>query len=268
MIKVIKMIKKNIALYSYGYNNPVKYNDPTGHCGAEATADPNDYYYIGYAEYTACIEVRGQLEEILGMSIPGVWTLEQMNILQESIASLGDAYDFANMTAAQIQAAIAEVAIYWASQVTDIEAIIRAIEFAYAIGASPDDVFAALGYEDDGITGFGPWASPTDRTGLGRDVQDALNAQQDYGFHEMWQPDVEEEQIHHLIFWMQVAYYNFTPWASVGNWAHELCNNPACSPEDEALGVWAIQVGDMLANGEISLLDLANLMRASLIYGN
>ncbi|MFQ5401082.1 MAG: hypothetical protein ACE5E7_15975 [Anaerolineae bacterium] len=195
-------------------------------------------------------------------------------ILTESIGVLSG-QGLTSLTETQRREAVFSVAEYWSLQgFSALESMIRGIELGYAVGATPDDFFAAFGYEGDGIN----WRfRPTDRTDLGNLIQGRFDDQValggDYGFYETWESEENEEQIHHLVYYMQVAYYNDDFRARVGNWLHERCGTAACSPEDFALGEWAIEAGDGLVNhllspADYSLLDIANRMRRELIYGN
>lgn len=53
--------------YSYVNNNPIRFNDPTGHCGADQAQKQIDQ----------CIEERNKLEGYLGNSFEGTWSLVQ-----------------------------------------------------------------------------------------------------------------------------------------------------------------------------------------------
>ena len=61
--------------YMYAAGNPVRYNDPSGHCGA----DTNQY---GMEEQQAlieeCMALRDNLIQLYGIDITGEWTALEM----------------------------------------------------------------------------------------------------------------------------------------------------------------------------------------------
>ncbi|MEM7335557.1 MAG: RHS repeat-associated core domain-containing protein [Chloroflexota bacterium] len=70
--------------YAYVENQPIRYNDPTGHCGADTT-DNGEFDPV---KYRHCDRLRGELEESYGVEITGYWTLVEMGLLRDSFADL------------------------------------------------------------------------------------------------------------------------------------------------------------------------------------
>jgi RHS repeat-associated protein len=62
---------------SYSYNNPIRYVDPTGHCGADVFSSDT----LMDAAYDKCVEIRDGLEQMWGVDITGIWTLLEMKWL-------------------------------------------------------------------------------------------------------------------------------------------------------------------------------------------
>ena len=77
--------------YSYVYNNPIRYLDPTGHCGADATGEATN----DQAMLDACNFLRDQLQDLYGISITGLWRLYEMRTLElafdDIVAGFGNA---------------------------------------------------------------------------------------------------------------------------------------------------------------------------------
>jgi hypothetical protein len=101
---MINMIKKMIALNSYGYNNPVKYVDPTGLCGAEATLETNQPPTFGYISLISlvnqCFQLKGTIESLYQISISGVWTFEEMDIVKDAMGDISNGLGGAGNTSA------------------------------------------------------------------------------------------------------------------------------------------------------------------------
>lgn len=68
--------------YSYVTNNPLRFNDPTGHCGADQTGSANTDTVL----YHDCVAIRDALTDLYGISIVGTWTFADMQTLQDSIS--------------------------------------------------------------------------------------------------------------------------------------------------------------------------------------
>ena len=73
--------------YMYAAGNPVRYNDPSGHCGA----DTNQY---GMEEQQAlieeCMALRDNLIQLYGIDITGEWTALEMEWLLQALADAAD----------------------------------------------------------------------------------------------------------------------------------------------------------------------------------
>jgi RHS repeat-associated protein len=80
--------------YSYSFNNPVKYKDPSGHCGADDQFvwDPEKLTYVTIHSGNTdnCVQIRDDLEGLYGISITGQWTLAEMELFSEALAGLVD----------------------------------------------------------------------------------------------------------------------------------------------------------------------------------
>ena len=83
--------------YSYVYNNPIRFNDPSGHCGADLTdgnerisgiTDGDFQPVTNEALKLDCIYERDQLENTYGVSITGVWMYDEMLILVAAFADI------------------------------------------------------------------------------------------------------------------------------------------------------------------------------------
>ncbi len=76
--------------YTYGLNNPVKYNDPTGFCGADSVRN------IGMQEQRRltkeCETLRDFLESSYILEIGGQWKLNEMEILALSLQDIQSAF--------------------------------------------------------------------------------------------------------------------------------------------------------------------------------
>ncbi|MGH2536542.1 MAG: RHS repeat-associated core domain-containing protein, partial [Candidatus Promineifilaceae bacterium] len=132
--------------FSYAFNNPVKYRDPTGHCGAEAAASADDSYYVGYAEYYECAQLRTELQGMLGQQVQGIWFLWQMKAFLEGTRSLAEnGFTFQeHWTDDSRRSALQEYIGYWASQVASLEASARVVEYAIILGGDAEDPIAVL----------------------------------------------------------------------------------------------------------------------------
>jgi RHS repeat-associated protein len=64
--------------YSYVLNNPVRYTDPTGHCGVDATQ----------ALIDQCIAERDQLSDYYDISFTGQWLLSEILTTKLSLQDL------------------------------------------------------------------------------------------------------------------------------------------------------------------------------------
>lgn len=69
---------QNYNRYSYVLNNPLRYKDATGHCGADISEDLTNQ----------CETLRGSLHQQYGVNIDGVWTLAEMLVLQLGLHDL------------------------------------------------------------------------------------------------------------------------------------------------------------------------------------
>jgi RHS repeat-associated protein len=75
--------------YSYGYNNPLRYTDPTGHCGAEGNiidswnwdSSAQQYVPTYSSTYQDCITMRDQLGDQYGWIVEGQWFLADIQTL-------------------------------------------------------------------------------------------------------------------------------------------------------------------------------------------
>ena len=242
------------------YNNPVKYLDPTGHCGAEAAASSDDSYYTGYAEYYECIGLRAELEGILGTNVEGIWYLWQMETFLEGAAAIADGgFSFVSpFNDDTVRSALQEYVSYWAANIDSLEASARTVEFASILGGDIEDLIAVLsGHIGDGTDGNMPSAAgPYSTAGL-----ETLSTS---GFNSRYRdPDPNNNQVHHTWFYVQVGYYQGDVIAWLGNVVHEI-RDPGGSLPDYLAGNWGIQVGDAVRRGDLSLVELAESMRVEL----
>ena len=78
--------------YSYVYNNPIRFNDPSGHCGADTGDDADDLT-------EECERIESELETKYGIDISyGLtqrlqWTHEEMILLEKSIQNMAAKMD-------------------------------------------------------------------------------------------------------------------------------------------------------------------------------
>ena len=83
--------------YTYGLNNPIRYSDPTGHCGAEGNNiaswswNSTDMKYVPTysATYQQCIDIRDQLQDQYGWEIIGEWYLADVQTLAGAAQAIG-----------------------------------------------------------------------------------------------------------------------------------------------------------------------------------
>lgn len=247
--------------YSYGFNNPVKYVDPSGHCGAEAAASGDDSYYVGYSEYSTCVGLRSELEGLLGHTISGIWYLWQMQAMHEggiSLAAQGIPLG-PSLTSSEHRAALLALTQYWAqTDVPSLEISGRVVEFGFVLGSTIEDLIAVLsGHEGTGLVGHEPSRAGEYSSGK------AL-ANRESGFNDFYgDPDPTNNQVHHTWYWIQMGYYHDYFTAMAGNIWHEI--DPRAeqgrSWSDFRAGVWGIAVGSQLQNGQPDLFDLAQDLR-------
>ena len=250
--------------YSYSYNNPVKFSDPSGHCGAEVVAS-NDDPTVGYDEVATCLQLRSELESILGHPVLGIWYLWQMRAMHEGGFALADQGIILKLPyLPNRRYALEQLAVYWAgTNITSLEISARVVEFAAAMGASIEDLIAVLsGHGGDGIGRPGGRTLPSPKGPYSS--EDALKDRSS-GFNEKYgDPDPSNNQVHHTWYWIQVAYYNADITAYIGNLLHEAGDGAGKSVQDYRAGVWGIQVGTRLQKGQLSLVDLAMKLRVDL----
>jgi len=251
--------------YSYGFNNPVKYSDQSGHCGAEVVAS-NDDPNVGYDEFATCLQLRSELESILGHPVLGIWYLWQMRAMhQGGFALVNEGITLnAHMDREMRRGVLQHLTEYWAgTEITSLEISARVVEFGSIIGANIEDLIAVLsGHVDTGIDGLfyseeGPHA--TIDTLSGRNGNSGFNP-------TYADPYPANNQVHHIWYWIQVAYYRNDIIAYAGNYYHERIqrNERGQSQQDYDAGLWGIDVGSQLQNGDLSLRELAMELRVDL----
>jgi len=81
---------QSLNRYSYGLGNPLRFSDPSGHCGAEGNiidswnwdASKQTYVPTYSNTYQQCIDIRDQLQELYGWTVAGKWYLADVQKLQ------------------------------------------------------------------------------------------------------------------------------------------------------------------------------------------
>lgn len=156
------------------------------------------------------------------------------------------------------------------TEMTSLDISALTVEFAWAIRADIEDLIAVLsGHEGDGVYSFlqalgrgkGLMPQPSDmgpfNTFLDLDST---------GFNDVYRdPDINNNQVHHIWYYVQLAYYNADLTARIGNWYHE--NAPwerGRSQQDYVAGRWGIAVGHGFQEATLTLIDLANNLRTDL----
>jgi RHS repeat-associated protein len=90
--------------YSYTENNPIRYNDPTGHCGADTTSG------IGFEEQQAltdeCILLRDELQQLYNINITGMWKLLEIEWLAKALTDTANFVGGAGQLSALFQDAL------------------------------------------------------------------------------------------------------------------------------------------------------------------
>lgn len=76
---------KQFNRYTYSLNNPIKFFDPTGHCGADPAGSTN---FEGNDLTGLCIELRDFLEGLYDIGIEGIWTFHEMSLLELAIVDM------------------------------------------------------------------------------------------------------------------------------------------------------------------------------------
>jgi hypothetical protein len=74
---------QSLNRFSYVCNNPLRYWDPTGHCGADADATLD----------AQCESLRDGLESDFEIDITGTWTFDEMQFLLDALGLVLDALD-------------------------------------------------------------------------------------------------------------------------------------------------------------------------------
>jgi RHS repeat-associated protein len=74
--------------FSYTINNPLRYIDPTGHCGGDFNSEAGN---VDAQKYSDCVALREKLATLYNIGISGIWRLLEMRYLEEA---LGKAADF------------------------------------------------------------------------------------------------------------------------------------------------------------------------------
>ncbi len=76
---------QSLNRYSYVHNNPLRYIDPSGHCGADTTQTPlpnGDFRTEqDIQKYNACVAIRDPMQNRYGVTIEGTWSLLEMEAL-------------------------------------------------------------------------------------------------------------------------------------------------------------------------------------------
>ncbi|MCB9431186.1 MAG: RHS repeat-associated core domain-containing protein [Ardenticatenaceae bacterium] len=70
--------------YTYSLNSPVKYTDPSGHCGADLNEDGS----INQDLFDQCVASRDALEGLYDISITGKWRFAEMVLLQNAVIEI------------------------------------------------------------------------------------------------------------------------------------------------------------------------------------
>lgn len=251
--------------YSYSYNRPVKYTDPSGHCGAEVVAS-NDDPTVGYDEVAACLQLRSELESILGHPVLGIWYLWQMRAMhQGGFALVNEGMVLkAHMDQAMRRGVLKHLTEYWAgTEITSLEISARVVEFGSIIGANIEDLIAVLsGHVGTGIDGLS-----YSEEGRHATISTLSGRTGNSGFNPIYaDPNLGNNQVHHTWYWIQVAYYRSDIIAYAGNYYHERIqrNERGQSQQDYDAGLWGIDVGSRLRNGDLSLRELAMELRIDL----
>jgi len=72
---------QSLNRFSYSNNSPLRYTDPSGHCGADVNADGS----INQTLNDQCIEMRDRLAESFGIAITGRWSFIEMEWLGKAL---------------------------------------------------------------------------------------------------------------------------------------------------------------------------------------
>jgi hypothetical protein len=68
---------QDLNRYAYVSNNPCRYTDPSGHCGADSTGNDN----LDDGLHRRCVTTRDGVEADYGFDITGQWTLAEMEYM-------------------------------------------------------------------------------------------------------------------------------------------------------------------------------------------
>lgn len=71
---------QNWNRYTYSNNNPLRYTDPSGHCGRDHNPAATDL----------CNELRADIEGRYDVSIQGAWTLEELQYFEAAMTNVAD----------------------------------------------------------------------------------------------------------------------------------------------------------------------------------
>ena len=82
------MNPQSLNRYSYALNNPLRYTDPTGHCGADTAADGG----MDLALFEQCTEIQNELMRTYDIKITGYWLLSEMGLLRDSLQGIIDRF--------------------------------------------------------------------------------------------------------------------------------------------------------------------------------
>lgn len=226
--------------YAYGYNNPVKSTDPTGHAPYEG------------AEYT-CDEVCRRKElfnyyEILQNN------LELPNTYLSDVEALARLTDYSSEFVGNCDSCM----------INDIGSILTGLGNGNPAGSELQIQI------ENRLERFG-----VEPTMFYDSYYESIRGSREFmqnGYAEIFQDpgDVGKNQAHHFWFYVQIGYENGFPMGVAGSALHEtLLGDPAGkSFNDYALGVEGAAIGQMMALGVIQPSEMGDFIRKTLSPGS
>ncbi len=242
---------------AYTQNNPLKYNDPTGHDVDCSIAD----------SYCRTFD---SLEGFLKAAERDPSILKQVVRLRFET------------TEDERSSALAKFATYWHDQrrdptskrepysirTTSLEALARASDFAAILSGGDKDVFMrdmsnVFGRADDGVDGWFLGIPTQVSPEASHSIGGAMNSS---GLHPSFaDPDPDSDQIHHIWYWIQVAFYRGAGIAQGGNEKHESWilegTRQGTSQQDWNTGWEASFIGQDIAWSRLSVYDVGDRLR-------